>query len=221
MAALPELEAVARVQWHKKKNLKENLLIIFTRNPEEGKVKTRLAKDIGDKAALEIYKFLLEHTASVTRELKIAKCVYYSEEIRLNDLWDNSVYEKKLQKGKELGERMENAFREGFAEGYKKVAIIGSDLFDLQQEDLEEAFLKIEENDIVLGPAQDGGYYLIGMKSLTSEVFRNKDWGTNTILQDTLKDLSTKKVELLEVRNDVDVYEDIKDRAAFQKFLKQ
>ena len=201
--------------------MKENLLIIFTRNPEKGKVKTRLARAIGEEGALEIYKFLLKHISAVTRNLKIDKCIYYSEEIHQNDIWDSAAYNKLLQKGNDLGERMENAFRESFDKGYKHVAIIGSDLYDLKEKDLEEAFLQLKKNEFVLGPAQDGGYYLIGMNSLTSEVFRNKSWGTSSVLKDTLKDLASKKVKLLEVRNDIDVYDDIKDKAPFRKFLKK
>lgn len=200
--------------------MKEDLLIIFTRNAELGKVKTRLAREIGDKAALEIYKFLLQHTQEVTHNLKLDKCVYYSEDIHPKDLWDPSVYDKKLQKGEDLGERMENAFRESFAEGYKHVAIIGSDLYDLEEKDLKEAFFQLKHNELVLGPAQDGGYYLIGMNSLTSEVFKNKTWGSSSVLEDTLKDLTTKKVKLLKLRNDIDVYEDIQNKAPFRKFLK-
>lgn len=200
--------------------MKEDLLIIFTRNPELGKVKSRLASEIGDKAALEIYQFLLKHTQAVTHNLKFDKCVYYSEEIQQDDQWDPLVYDKKLQTGEDLGERMENSFRDSFAIGYKHVAIIGSDLYDLEEKDLEEAFLQLKNNEVALGPAQDGGYYLIGMNSLTSEVFRNKDWGTSSVLAETLKDLTTKKVKLLKLRNDIDVYEDIKDKAPFQKFLK-
>jgi rSAM/selenodomain-associated transferase 1 len=202
------------------KDSKDNLLLIFTRNPELGKVKTRLAKDTGDKIALEIYKFLLKHTISVTKELKITKRVYYSEEIQKNDLWEDSFFEKKLQKGSSLGERMENAFEEGFQDGYRKIAIIGSDLFDIQQKDLEEAFLELQKNEYVIGPAQDGGYYFLGMKSLNCNLFSEKKWGTSSVLQDTLKNLQDHQVKLLKSRNDVDTFEDIKDHPAFQQFLK-
>ncbi len=200
--------------------LKEkNLLMIFTRNPELGKCKTRLAATIGDQAALEIYKFLLEHTASITQDLNVTKEVHYSIKIRKNDLWDGSIYSKKQQIGEDLGLRMEYAFKQGFSEGYQKIIIIGSDMYDLSKKDLEEAFDALNNYDYVIGPAEDGGYYLFGMKSLNSQVFKNKTWGTETVLQDTLKDLEKQNVKLLEERNDVDYYEDIKDIAAFQKFL--
>lgn len=198
----------------------ENLLLIFTRNPELGKCKTRLAASVGDETALAIYIFLLEHTVAVTKDLKVSKEVYYSEAIREGDLWDPSIYQKKIQKGPDLGERMANAFKAGFKAGYKKIAIIGSDLYDLSREDLDEAFEMLQTNNFVLGPASDGGYYLLGMTHFIPEIFKNKNWGTSSVLKDTLADLKNKNVYLLETKNDVDVLEDIADVSAFQPFLK-
>lgn len=198
----------------------EALLIIFTRNPEPGKVKTRIAKDVGDITAFKIYNFLLEHTVSVTRNLAVSKEVYYSEAIPKNDIWEKEIYSKNLQKGKGLGERMKNAFQEGFKNGYQNIIIIGSDLYDLQQEDLEKAFQLLREKDAVIGPATDGGYYLLGMNQLFPEVFEDKEWGTSSVLEDTLKDLKGKNIALLEARNDVDYYSDIKDHKDFQQFFK-
>ena len=198
----------------------ENLLLIFTRNPELGKCKTRLAASVGDETALAIYIFLLEHTVSVTKDLKVSKEVHYSEAIREEDLWDPVVYQKKMQWGSDLGERMANAFRAGFKAGYKKIAIIGSDLYDLSTENLVDAFKMLQANDIVLGPASDGGYYLLGMTHFIPDIFKNKDWGTSRVLEDTLADLKNKNVYLLETKNDVDVLEDIVNVPVFQHFLK-
>ncbi|WP_034886750.1 TIGR04282 family arsenosugar biosynthesis glycosyltransferase [Gillisia sp. Hel_I_29] len=203
------------------KSTSKNLLLIFTRNPELGKVKTRLAKDVGDETALEIYKFLIEHTVNVTKDLSVEKEVHYSVKIRENDLWDNTIFSKKLQQGEDLGERMQYAFEQGFKAGYQNIIIIGSDLYDLNKQDIEEAIVDLQEYDAVVGPAEDGGYYLLGMNFLTSQVFKNKNWGTDSVLQDTLKDLKYKNVKLLEPRNDVDYLEDIQDVAIFQKFLKK
>ncbi len=199
---------------------KNNLLLIFTRNPELGKCKTRLAATVGDTAALEIYKFLLEHTVSITQELNAQKQVFYSESIWENDIWDNNVYQKKLQKGPDLGARMLVAFQDGFDSGFEKIIIIGSDMYDLSQGDLEKAFSKLEDHEYVIGPAEDGGYYLLGMKTLKKELFQNKSWGMETVLQNTLKDLEKEQVCVLPEKNDVDLYEDIKDIEAFQPFLK-
>jgi len=198
----------------------KNLLLIFTRNPELGQCKTRLAATIGDKAALDIYTFLLRHTATITHNLYAHKTVYYSEEIWTHDLWDNALYGKKKQAGADLGERMGNAFMDGFEEGYEKIIIIGSDLYELDQTDLENAFKALDEHDYVIGPATDGGYYLLGMKSPNMTLFQNKEWGTDTVLQKTLTDLKQESYLLLEARNDVDRYEDIKNHTAFAPFLK-
>ena len=209
-----------KVSVTKTKQLSKNLLLILTRNPELGKCKSRLAAKVGDQAALDIYNFLLDKTVSFTKNLKVEKWVYYSETIWMDDIWDNKVYKKKLQVGNDLGERMMNAFDEGFMAGFENIIIIGSDMFHLDQTDLEAAFSKLMDHDFVLGPAEDGGYYLLGMKSLKKELFQNKEWGTNTVLADTLSDIKDEKFVLLDEKNDVDYYEDIKDIEAFAPFLK-
>jgi rSAM/selenodomain-associated transferase 1 len=201
--------------------MNKNLLLIFTRNPALGKVKTRLAKTVGDAVALNIYKFLLEKTRDVSSEVASDKAVYYSVKIRNNDIWDSTIFQKHKQLGEDLGIRMLNAFKNSFEVGYEKVLIIGSDLYDLSSQNIEKAFFELDNNDVVLGPAEDGGYYLLGMNSLQQKIFKNKKWGTESVRKDTLTDLKDKKVFLLEELNDVDVYEDIEHHSAFQQFLKQ
>lgn len=199
----------------------KNLLLIFTRNPELGKAKTRLAKTVGNETALEIYKLLLQKTCKVAIKVNADKAVYYSVKIRENDIWDKKHFQKYQQKGNDLGIRMQHAFEEGFNLGYQKIIIIGSDLYDLTPEIIDDAFHQLDKNDVVIGPAKDGGYYLLGMKKLHLQVFKNKSWGTSSVRKDTLQDLTEKKVFLLEELNDVDVYEDIEHHPAFQKFLKK
>ena len=196
-----------------------NLLIVFTRNPELGKVKTRLAETIGEASALKIYKFLLNHTEKTIREFDCDKAVYYSIKIRDNDIWDATIYQKHLQKGSDLGIKMQNAFEQAFKNNYKKVVIVGSDLYDLKPNHIEIAFSKLDQNDTVIGPAQDGGYYLLGMKNLYPQIFSNKNWGTSTVLQDTLEDLKLIDVHLLEELNDIDIYDDIENISEFKQFL--
>lgn len=200
-------------------NKNKNLILIFTRNPELGKVKTRLAKTIGDEKALTIYKFLLNHTKEVTQNLPYDKAVYYSVKVRDNDIWNVETYQKFAQHGEDLGIRMENAFQNAFNAGYEKVLIIGSDLYDLEEKHIHQAFEQLNANDVVIGPAEDGGYYLLGMKKLYTAVFQNKAWGTETVRKDTLSDLQNDSVFLLDMLNDVDYFEDIKDQPVFQQFL--
>ena len=202
------------------KGLHENLLLIFTRNPELGKVKTRLAKTVGNETALSIYTFLLHKTKDIAAKVTSDKAIYYSVRIRENDLWDPAIFQKNLQIGSDLGSRMLHAFKNGFTAGYKKVLIIGSDLYDLTPEIIEKAFSELADNDLVVGPAEDGGYYLLGMKSLHPKIFKNKDWGTANVREKTLEDLKDKKVLLLQELNDVDIFEDIEHHPAFQHFLK-
>ena len=198
----------------------KNLLLVFTRNPELGKVKTRLAKTVGNATALKIYTFLLKRTRDIAIKVSADKAVYYSVKVRENDIWDASIFQKHQQVGEDLGIRMLHAFKNGFKAGYEKVIIIGSDLYDLTSETIENAIIALENNEVVIGPAEDGGYYLLGMNSLEEKVFKNKEWGTETVRKDTLEDLKDKKVFLLGELNDVDVFEDIEHHPAFQTFLK-
>lgn len=200
--------------------MNKNLILIFTRNPELGKAKTRLAKSVGDETALDIYKFLLNKTKEITQNLNCDKAVYYSVKVRENDIWDTAIYQKHQQQGDDLGLRMQHAFKNSFNTGYEKVLIIGSDLYDLTPNHINKAFEKLNTNDVVMGPAEDGGYYLLGMKKLQPNIFQNKAWGTATVRQDTLNDLQKVSVHLLEELNDVDIIEDIKEHPAFQQFLK-
>ena len=200
--------------------LPKDLLIIFTRNPELGKCKTRLAATVGDETALNIYKFLLDHTKNITQGLNIGKWLYYSDDIWENDIWDSSDYAKKVQSGNDLGERMSNAFIDGFNAGYEKIIIIGSDMYDLTENDLLEAFNLLDQHDYIIGPAIDGGYYLLGMKIFNPALFNNKIWGSNTVFQATIQDLRNMDYGLLAPKNDIDYFEDIKDLEIFRTFLK-
>ncbi|MCM4166921.1 Phosphoenolpyruvate guanylyltransferase [Arenibacter antarcticus] len=199
----------------------KNLLLIFTRNPQLGQCKTRLAASIGDQNALDIYKFLLSHTQNITKGLGVDKWVCYSDYIGENDLWDSSNYTKKIQRGDDLGERMANAFKNGFEEGYEKIIVIGSDMYDLDEKEINAAFNSLDINDYVVGPALDGGYYLLGMKKFMPQLFKGKTWGTDTVLKNTLNHLRDEKYFLLSPKNDIDDYDDIKDIAVFTPFLKK
>lgn len=189
----------------------KSALIIFVRNPELGKVKTRLAKSIGDENALFIYKQLLERTYEITSDLSCDKFVFYADEINHDDLWKNEIYKKRLQSGEDLGGRMRGAFNALFEEGYEKVIIIGSDCYELTTSILEDAFKRLEQADFVLGPSTDGGYYLLGMKAMNEVLFANKKWSTDTVLVDTLNDIKTSAASyfLLTKLTDVDEEENI------------
>ena len=186
-----------------------NALIIFTRNPELGKVKTRLASTIGDEKALEIYKELLLHTMETTKNIDVDVFVFYDKKIEENDIWPNETYHKFVQSGEDLGEKMQNAFQKLFDLKYQNCIIIGSDLFDLNEKIISDAFQMFDKNDVVIGPAEDGGYYLLGLKKIIPEIFKNKKWGTSSVFEDTIKDLENLKIEYTKKLNDIDTFEDL------------
>ena len=190
---------------------KKELIIVFVRNPELGKVKTRLAHSIGKHKALDVYKWLLEHTHSVLSNCKYDCAVFFSEQIDNDGLWNEKCFKKFIQKGNTLGEKMNNAFEKGFEIGYHKIIILGSDLPDLNCDLIQNAFTKLTLNDYVIGPSEDGGYYLLGMKKLNSTLFKNKKWSTNSVYIDTLKDIKGCDVGLLAKLNDIDTFEDFKN----------
>lgn len=166
----------------------KNAIILFTKNPELGKVKTRLAKTIGNENALAIYKKLLQHTQSIVDPIDADKFVFYSDKINENDQWSTANYYKKLQFNGDLGERMAAAFQEVFCLGYQSVCIIGSDCYELNSAIITEAFDKLVHFDTVIGPTFDGGYYLLGMKQLHEALFQSKNWSTETVFEETAND---------------------------------
>ena len=199
----------------------EQALLIFTRNPEIGKCKTRLAASIGDAAALAIYTFLVEHTARVARSLEHTdRHVYFSEPPGDGRIWEPETFASHIQQGKDLGARMQRAFEKAFETGYKKVVIIGSDLYDLGPDDLKAAFASLDTHQAVVGPATDGGYYLLGLTAMVPALFRGKAWSTDTVLEATLRDLEGIPTFLLPPRTDIDRYEDIAGNPVFEPFLK-
>lgn len=185
--------------------MKENHLIIFVKNPVLGKVKTRLADGIGDEKALEIYLQLLELTRKVAEQVNCTRHVFYSDEIE-NDAWDSDKFNKHVQEGHDLGERMTNAFEKVFALGAKQAVIIGSDCPQLTAEIVNDSFEILSEKDLAIGPAKDGGYYLLGMKKVYPFLFEKKQWSTDTVFEDTVVDLMENRLSYgrLETLSDLD-----------------
>ena len=175
-----------------------------------GVVKTRLAKTIGDEKALSVYFELVKITQREVRQVDTETAVFYSEKLGLNDGWDANV-EKRVQQGVDLGERMKQAFSYALTEKeYTKAVLIGSDCPELSSNIIEEAFEKLDANEVVFGPASDGGYYLVGMKTPHSYLFENMEWSTSSVLEHSLAKLKefSVKYELLEELSDVDTFED-------------
>lgn len=184
----------------------DTFLIIFVKNPIHGKVKNRLAKTIGDEKALDIYIHLLKYTSYITSQIDCDKAVFYSDFTEDSDLWDNNKYQKCVQEGADMGERMFNAFSLAFNKGYKKIVLISSDYIDLTSELIQEAFSVLNEGKCVLGHSKDGGYYLIGLNILKEELFNNKKWRSEDVLLDTLIDFQKSNIpyRLLTTLSDIE-----------------
>ena len=189
----------------------KKLLIIFYRNPELGKVKSRLAKTLGEEKTLAIYLHLASHTQEVTKGLKEKKWVFYDRFIDREDFWENSIFEKRLQQGVGLGERMEDAFRQGFQAGFNSIVIIGTDCYALTSSLLEQAFDFLETQDAILGPARDGGYYALGLRSFHACLFQGKPWGKASVGSLTVKDFEKLRwrYSTLPTLSDVDEEKDL------------
>lgn len=149
-------------------------LIIFVKNPIAGTVKTRIARTVGNEKAVEVYRHLVQYTQQVTRYGPWEKTVYYADFVNPDDGWNG--YDKAMQVGRDLGERMANAFQERFAAGAEKVVVIGSDCLTITENHLFTAFQLLDQADVVIGPATDGGYYLLGMRQLHKFLFENMPW---------------------------------------------
>jgi rSAM/selenodomain-associated transferase 1 len=196
----------------------KKLLIVFVKNAILGTAKTRLAKTIGKEAAFEVYKHLMQITEQATLGVKGCDVhIYFSSE-KDPTRWNG--FEQYVQQGNDLGERMSGAFRTGFELGYEQIVGVGSDLPDLTSEIIEKGLKQLNENDAVFGPAEDGGYYLIGMRSMIDCIFENKPWSTEQLLDVTLDELKSKghTVGIIETLNDVDTEEDLKNSSLYEKF---
>ncbi len=166
--------------------LKAAALLIFIKNPQLGHVKTRLAKSLGDVKALQIYQALLQHTRQITRQIDATRYLYYSQFIDQQDDWPAAQFHKSLQQKGNLGAKMKHAFEEAL-EKHERVIIIGSDCASLTAELLRQAFEQLKTHDFVIGPAMDGGYYLLGMQQLSVQLFDSIPWSTEEVLNSTLQ----------------------------------
>mgnify|MGYP005990624349 CR=1 FL=1 len=206
--------------------MSKDLLIVFVKNIVLGKVKTRLAKTIGNAGAFNIYSELVGITENASKKVNVDRYIYFSDVI-IPSKWEND--QKFVQEGEDLGIRMRNAFQHGFDQGYENIILIGSDLPNISKEIIDNGFKKLYNNDIVFGPAEDGGYYLIGMSKMNTSVFENKPWSQSELLAVTLGQLNEQqqKVGQIETLNDIDTFEDLiasdfyKENPKIQQIIQQ
>jgi rSAM/selenodomain-associated transferase 1 len=198
--------------------LDDRCLLFFIKNPEKGKVKTRLAAAIGDPMAVKLYRrFLLEMLVTLNKGTFLFYLCYYPQN-SLDSLknWLGDHYLYMPQNGQDLGERMKNGFLEAISMKFKRVILIGSDIPDLSLAFIEEAFGSLREKDAVIGPSFDGGYYLIGFrdKTFSPRAFDGIHWNTESVFKETLRALEQEglAVHALQPLRDIDTVEDLRIR---------
>ena len=186
-------------------------LIIFLKYPELGRSKTRLAKDIGNENALKVYIELLEHTQLISKELKFDKYLFYDKVTANKMPWRDDIYQTAYQIESDLGGRMQNAFEQLFLKEYERVVIIGSDCYELTQEVIEQAFELLKTSDAVIGPAKDGGYYLLGLRKMIPQLFSDVAWSTDEVFSATVKTLENLNLtySTTPILSDIDTIEDL------------
>lgn len=189
----------------------DSWLLLFVRNPVLGRVKTRLAQGLGEERALAIYYRLLRVLQAESERVSVPKVVYYDQFIDREDLWAEAGYEQFVQSPGDLGVRMNAAFLERARLGGGPCVLVGSDVPDLTAEIIEQAFALLETTEVVLGPAVDGGYYLIGLQQPQPSLFEGIEWSTERVLDQTQEKVEKAglSLALLPVLRDVDQPSDL------------
>lgn len=197
-------------------SLHDTALLIFARYPLPGKVKTRLAKTLGDERATIFYRACAEHAFQECVKLHegIARYVFYSESSERENVmqWAGRDFTFADQGPGDLGERMHRAFKMAFDRGARKTVIVGTDVPDISAGSLADAIRLLNDVDTVIGPSHDGGYYLLGMKNLHGEVFSDIEWGSENVLTETMKRLEAKQLSIYRMPelSDIDTEEDLR-----------
>ena len=192
-------------------------LVLFVKYPEKGMVKTRLSAGLGDEITQNLYKcFVSDLIGTLEKKRYTFKIAFYppgSDEKIIS--WLGSEHCYITQVGRDLGERMENAFKETFLEGFKEVLVIGTDIPALTPSLIDKAIKALKNSDAVIGPCYDGGYYLIGFRNemFLSDIFKGIQWSTERVFKDTMGVFTKKgyKVYVLPKLRDMDRIEDLRD----------
>lgn len=192
-------------------------MIVFARYPRPGSVKTRLAESIGDGPAAQFYKYCAEHLFDELRHLPESTHTYVyvadSSEMHLMRQWIGDQFTLRSQCDGDLGERMHRAFTEVFGEGITKAVVVGTDIPDLTADHILQSLRLLENHDVVLGPALDGGYYLLGMKS-PHRLFEDVEWGTTTVAHATRQIIFKRGLSLTQL----EMLEDVDTEEAYRRF---
>jgi len=196
----------------------KRLILLFVKYPSRGKVKSRLAEDLNEEAAICLYRRFVGDILNTLKECGYPFAICYDppDAIEKTSEWlgEGNVYVPQL--GNDLGDKMKNAFLRTFSQGFSRVLLIGSDLPDLSCSLLRDAFA-LDHFDAVIGPSFDGGYYLIGFKhdTFSEEIFDNMHWSTQGVFRETMVLFRRRRylVHVLPERRDIDRAADLRDFA--------
>jgi uncharacterized protein len=190
----------------------ENEILIFAKHPELGRCKTRLAKGVGDRNALTIYRTLLGHTLKTVQETPYRKVLMVDPPEHTEDGpgWAPGMDAYLPQADGDLGARMSGAVEAAFTRGAKKVVLLGCDCPQISKDSVTSSFTALDSCDVVLGPTDDGGYYLLGLKERHLSLFRDIPWSTGKVFEKTLNILKFQTLSYisLDAFSDVDTLED-------------
>lgn len=167
--------------------MKPGGLVLFARNPVLGRVKSRLAATVGPEKALDAYRHLLGLALEAALGCPAVLYLFLSDFVEEDSAWVPPDVLQRIQQGTSLGQRMSNALTEVLAQGHEKAVLVGCDLPDLTADILGEAFERLDDHDLVFGPARDGGYYLVGLKEPCPALFDGIDWSTPRVFSQTLE----------------------------------
>jgi rSAM/selenodomain-associated transferase 1 len=190
-------------------------VLFFVKYPKQGLVKSRLSYKIEEKLVLNLYRNFVEDLLVMLNKTDYSVIICYHPKDTIKDFkkWLGEKYQYIPQIGGNLGERLKNSFIKGFGLGYKKLTVIGSDSPDLPKKIIDESFLNLKNNDSVIGPCEDGGYYLIGFNdnSFLPKIFDNIPWSTNVVYNKTISilDKTKQNVHILPTWYDVDTVDDL------------
>jgi len=196
------------------KNKKKNLLIIFIKEPCAGQVKTRLQPELSKENTLDFYMAMVEDLiAQFSNGQSFDTVLFFSPASAKQKLqkWLGNGLNFHPQKGRDLGTRMQNAFSWAFKHGWKKAVLVGSDIPTLDLQTIENAFTNLNDHDVVFGPSDDGGYYLIALKEMNKIYFHDIVWSTENVLSDSLEKalFAQHSVHLLGQKTDIDTFQDV------------
>ncbi|WP_291320026.1 TIGR04282 family arsenosugar biosynthesis glycosyltransferase [Desulfonatronospira sp.] len=192
-------------------------LIIMVKFPEPGKVKTRLGREIGMSRAAGIYsRFVLEMLAKC-RQINFFSLLSCHPDRPARDYhdWLGNNYSLIVQNGSDLGSIMHNSFEQVFELGFSRVILTGSDIPHLPVSYIQTAFSRLKDHDLVIGPALDGGYFLLGANkgSFIPEIFKNIPWSTPAVYSLTMEKIHENNLKcfVLPTLRDIDTLDDLKD----------